>query len=98
MFNNISKYNSDRLSNAKSCVIMTPVMMEIVLILVLGPPAGNMRPKKGSEDGIDNPDRCYQAGKDDGRDSGFSQSGFDTCGSSYEHGFMRGYLSVDGNA
>ena len=43
------------------------------------------------------PLRCFQAGKDDGRDSQFSQSEFDTCGSSYEHGFMKGCLSVDGN-
>ena len=53
--------------------------------------------KESSDDRINNPDRCFQAGKDDGRDSQFSQSEFDTCGSSYEHGFMKGCLSVDGN-
>jgi hypothetical protein len=26
-----------------------------------------------------------------------SQSDFDNCGSSYEHGFMKGYISVEGN-
>ncbi len=52
---------------------------------------------KDPQAGINNPDRCFQAGKDNGRDSGFSQSEFDTCGSSYEHGFMKGCLSVDGN-
>lgn len=36
-------------------------------------------------------------GKDDGRNSGFSQSELDNCGSSYEHGFMKGCLSVEGN-
>ena len=47
---------------------------------VLGQPAGNMSAKKSSDNGINNPDRCFQAGKDDGRDSQFSQSEFDTCG------------------
>ena len=98
MFNSISNYNCDRLSNVKSTIVMTPVMMAtIMLIIVLGSPAGNMSAKKSSDDGINNPDRCFQAGKDDGRDSQFSQSEFDTCGSSYEHGFMKGCLSVDGN-
>jgi len=41
--------------------------------------------------------RCFQAGKGDGRDSRSSQSEFDACRSSYEHEFMKGYLSVDGN-
>lgn len=72
-------------------------MMAVLLILVLVLPAGNMSAKKSSDDGISNPNRCFQAGKDDGRDSQFSQSEFDTCGSSYEHGFMKGCLSVDGN-
>jgi hypothetical protein len=76
---------------------MTTVMMTIMLILVLGSPAGNMSAKKSSDDGISNPVRCFQAGKDDGRDSQFSQSEFDKCGSSYEHGFIKGCLSVDGN-
>jgi hypothetical protein len=56
-----------------------------------------MNARKSSDDGMNNPDRCIQAGKDDGRDSQFSQSEFDTCGSSYEHGFMKECLSVDGN-
>jgi len=76
---------------------MTPVTIAIVLILVLGLPPGNISAKKSSDDGIDNPDRCFQAGKDDGRDSQFSQWEFNACGSSYEHGFMNGCLSVDGN-
>jgi hypothetical protein len=76
---------------------MTPITIAILLILVLGVPPGNISAKKSSDSGINNPDRCFQAGKDDGRDSGFSQSEFDTCGSSYEHGFMKGCLSVDGN-
>jgi len=76
---------------------MTPVTIAIVLILVLGVPPGNVSAKKNSDDGTYNSDRCFQAGKDDGRDSQFSQSEFDTCGSSYEHGFMKGCLSVDGN-
>lgn len=42
-------------------------------------------------------DWCFNAGFDDGRDSVFSQPEFSTCGSSYEHGFMKGCLSVDGN-
>ena len=71
--------------------------MTVLLTLVLGSPAGNIIAKKSSDDGINDPDRCFQAGKDDGRDSRFSQSEFDTCGSSYEHGFMKGCLSVDGN-
>ena len=76
---------------------MTTVMISVVLILTLGSPVGNMSAKKRSDDGINTPDRCFQAGKDDGRDSQFSQTEFDTCGSSYEHGFMNGCLSVDGN-
>jgi hypothetical protein len=48
---------------------------------------GNVNPKKNKEDGISNSDRCFQAGKDDGRNSGFSQSEFDNCGISYEYGF-----------
>jgi hypothetical protein len=77
---------------------MTSVtMVAIILILVHGSPDGNISAKKSGNDEINNPDRCFQAGKDDGRDSGFSQSEFDTCGSSYEHGFMKGCLSVDGN-
>ncbi|HEY1248905.1 MAG TPA: hypothetical protein VGE97_07960 [Nitrososphaera sp.] len=77
---------------------MTPVAMAtVILIIGLGLPAGYIGAKKSSDDGINNPDRCFQAGKDDGRDSQFSQSEFDTCGSSYEHGFMKGCLSVDGN-
>jgi len=97
MFNNIYQLHCNRLSKAKSTVIMTSVTMAIVLIVVLGSPAGNVSAKKSSDDGRNNPDRCYQAGKDDGRDSQFSQSEFDTCGSSYEHGFIKGCLSVDGN-
>lgn len=84
------------MSGTKSTLTITPITIAIVLILVLGSPPGNMSAKK-SDDGINNPDRCFQAGKDDGRDSQFSQSEFDTCGSSYEHGFMKGCLSVDGN-
>jgi hypothetical protein len=72
-------------------------MIVTMLVLVLGVPAGNMSAKKSSNDGTSNPDRCHQAGKDDGRDSQFSQKEFGTCGSSYEHGFMKGCLSVDGN-
>ncbi len=68
---------------------MTRVMMTVVLILVLGSSVGNVSAKKSSDDWINNPDRCFQAGKDDGRNSGFSQSEFDTCGSSYEHGFVK---------
>ena len=48
-----------------------------------------MNAKKSNDDGTSNPDRCFQAGKDDARNSGFSQSEFDNCGSSYEHGFIR---------
>lgn len=44
--------------------------MAVVLILVLGSTAGNMNAKKAGDDGVNNPDRCLQAGKDDGRDSG----------------------------
>jgi hypothetical protein len=77
---------------------MTSVsIVTVMLILDLGSSAGNVNAKKSSDDGTSNPDRCFQAGKDDGRDSGFSQLEFDTCGSSYEHGFMKGCLSVDGN-
>ena len=98
MFNIISNYICDKLSKAKSTIVVTPVMMAtIMLILILGLPAGNMSAKKSSDDGTSNPDRCFQAGKDDGRNSQFSQSEFSTCGSSYEHGFMKGCLSVDGN-
>ena len=98
MFNNIFHYNCDRLSNVKSTIVMTPVMMAtIMLIIVLGSPVGNISAKKSSHNGINNADRCFQAGKDDGRDSQFSQSEFNTCGLSYEHGFMKGCLSVDGN-
>jgi hypothetical protein len=97
MFNNIDMYNCDRLSNAKSAIVMTTVMMVLALILVPGSPSVNASIKKGSDDGINNPNRCYQAGKDDGRDSQFSQTEFGTCGSPYEHGFMKGCLSVDGN-
>ena len=57
-----------------------------------------MNAKKSNDDWTSNPDRCFQAGKDDARNSGFSQSEFDNCGSSYEHGFMKGCLSVEGNA
>lgn len=80
---------------AKSTIVMTTGAMAVI-ILVLGSAPSNMS-AKSSDDGINNPDRCYQAGKDDGRDSQFSQSEFDTCGSSYEHGFMKGCLSADGN-
>jgi len=73
------------------------MMTTIMLIIVLGLPVGNVSAKKSSDNGINNLDRCVQAGKDDGRDSQFSQSEFDTCGSSYQHGFMKGCLSVDGN-
>jgi hypothetical protein len=90
-------YKYDRLSGTKSSLVMAPVTIAILLILVLGSPPGNVSAKKSSDDGVNNPDRCFQAGKDDGRDSQFSQSEFDTCGSSYEHGFMKGCLSVDGN-
>jgi hypothetical protein len=76
---------------------MTTLSTTIMLLLVLGSSAGNVNAKKSSDDATSNPDRCFQAGKDDGRDSQFSQSEFDTCGSSYEHGFMKGCLSVDGN-
>ena len=72
-------------------------MIALMLTLVLGSAPSDMSAKKSSDNGINNPDRCFQAGKDDGRDSQFSQSEFNTCGSSYEHGFMKGCLSVDGN-
>ena len=56
-----------------------------------------MNAKKSSDDATSNSDRCFQAGKDDGRNNGFSQSEFDNCGPSYEHGFMKGCMSVEGN-
>ncbi|HEY7573256.1 MAG TPA: hypothetical protein VH796_17995 [Nitrososphaeraceae archaeon] len=62
-----------------------------------GSPASNVNAKKSSDDVTSNHDRCFQAGKDDGRNRGFSQSEFDNCGSSYEHGFMKGCMSVEGN-
>ena len=52
-------------------------------------PASYVNAEKSSDDGTSNPNRCFQAGKDDGRNSGFSRSEFDNCGSSYEHGFMK---------
>jgi hypothetical protein len=64
-------------------------LMTIMLMIVIGSPASSVNAKKSNEDGISNPDRCFQAGNDDGRNSGFSQSEFDNCGSSYEHGFMK---------
>ena len=98
MFNSIGHLQLSQLSNVKSTIVVTPVMMAtIMLIIVLGSPVGNVSAKKSSDDGTSNPDRCFQAGKDDGRDSQFSQSEFNTCRSSYEHGFMKGCLSVDGN-
>jgi hypothetical protein len=72
-------------------------MIALMLTLFLVSAPSDTSAKKSNDDGINNPDRCLQAGKDDGRDSGFSQKEFDTCGSSYEHGFMKGCLSVDGN-
>ena len=78
MFNSISQLQLSQLSNVKSALVMTPVMMAtIMLIIVLGSPVGNASAKKSSDSGINNPDRCFQAGKDDGRDSQFSQSEFD---------------------
>jgi hypothetical protein len=71
--------------------------MTIMLILIIGSPASTVIAKKSNNDGTSNPYRCFQAVKDDGRNSGFSQSEFDNCGSSYEHGFMKGCLSVEGN-
>jgi hypothetical protein len=98
MFNSISQLQCDRLSNVKSTIVVTQVMMAtIMLIIVLGSPVGNVSAKKSSDSGTSNPDRCFQAGKDDGRDSQFSPTEFGTCGSSYEQGFMKGCLSVDGN-
>ena len=71
--------------------------MTILLVIVVGSPAGTVIAKKSNDDGTSNSDRCFQTGKDDGRNSGFSQSEFDNCGSSYGHGFMKGCLSVEGN-
>ena len=66
-------------------------------MIVIGSPASNVNAKKSNNDGAKNPDRCFQVGKDDGRNSEFSQSEFDNCGSSYEHGFMKCCMSVEGN-
>ena len=76
--------------------MMTTVVMAIMLMLVPGSAAGNVN-AKSSDDGTIDPDRCFRAGKDDGRNSEFSRSEFDNCGSSYQHGFMKDCVSVERN-
>ena len=47
----------------KYCV----VWMTILLMIVIGSPASNVNANKSNNDGAKNPDRCFQAGKDDGK-------------------------------
>jgi hypothetical protein len=44
--------------------------MTIILLIVMESPASYVNAKKSNDDGTSNTDRCFQAGKDDGRNSG----------------------------
>lgn len=42
-------------------------------------------------------DWCFNTGWDDGRNKSFDSTKAESCGMIYNHGFMSGYLSIEGN-